>query len=191
MGPEPARRLGVELVRDVGPEAVRDTGPEPARHAGLEPARDICPEQVRRTGLEAVRVAEAEAAGVAITVSAPMSAKAETLARRAMTEDVALRPLPAAAESLLSDLQASPRLVAHLRTVHDVACELVAWAERRHPSVAVDQAAGVHGAGRRAGPDRVGRRCAAGVPVELSGRGVTPLILLTSRSGHFRPAGVP
>lgn len=75
-----------------------------------------------------------------------VSAKAEPPARRAMTEDVALRPLPSAAETLLSDLRASPRLVAHLRAVHDVACELVAWVERHHPSVAVDQAAVLFGA---------------------------------------------
>jgi hypothetical protein len=92
------------------------------------------------------RRAEAEAAGVASTVPAPVLTKAESPARRAMTEDVALRPLPAAVESLLSDLRASPRLVAHLRAVHDVACQLVSWVAAHHPAAAVDQAAVLFGA---------------------------------------------
>ncbi|MEU3643073.1 HD domain-containing protein [Lentzea sp. NPDC034063] len=99
---------------------------------------------------ESGRRAEAEAAGVASTVPPlvppPVSTKAESLARRAMTEDVALRPLPAAAATLLSDLRASPRLVAHLRAVHDVACELVAWVAAHHPAAAVDRAAVLFGA---------------------------------------------
>ncbi|SFR25329.1 HD domain-containing protein [Lentzea waywayandensis] len=134
----------------------------------LEPLRHTGPAADRRAEAEtADRRGEAETAGVASTVPAPMSAKAEPLARRAMTEevalrplppaaepparramteDVALRPLPPAAETLLSDLQASPRLVAHLRAVHDVACQLISWVERRHPAVAVDRDAVLFGA---------------------------------------------
>ncbi|WP_189155956.1 HD domain-containing protein [Lentzea pudingi] len=55
-------------------------------------------------------------------------------------------PLPALAESLLTDLHAPPRLAAHLRLVHDVACELVAWVSRHHPAVALDQEAVLFGA---------------------------------------------
>ncbi|MCX2952576.1 HD domain-containing protein [Lentzea sp. NEAU-D7] len=67
-------------------------------------------------------------------------------AHRAMTEAVPLRPLPAPVEDLLTELQAPPRLVAHLRAVHDVACELITWIERHHPSVAVDRDAVLYGA---------------------------------------------
>ncbi|MDX3663511.1 HD domain-containing protein [Streptomyces sp. ID05-26A] len=63
-----------------------------------------------------------------------------------MDPDLALRPLPAAAETVLSDLHAPPRLVAHLRAVHDVACELVEWVSRHHPSVSVDREAVLYGA---------------------------------------------
>ena len=42
-----------------------------------------------------------------------------------------LRPLPRRAAELLRDVEAPPRLVAHLRAVHDVAAELVGWAVRR------------------------------------------------------------
>jgi hypothetical protein len=67
-------------------------------------------------------------------------------ARRAMTEDVGLRPLPPAAESLLADLDAPPRLVAHLRAVHDVACRLVHWVSAHHPSLDLDHEAVLFGA---------------------------------------------
>ncbi|MDX8053338.1 HD domain-containing protein [Lentzea sp. BCCO 10_0798] len=63
-----------------------------------------------------------------------------------MTEPVPLRPLPAPVEELLIELHASPRLVAHLRAVHDVACELVEWVERHHPSVTIDRDAVLYGA---------------------------------------------
>jgi hypothetical protein len=68
------------------------------------------------------------------------------LARRVATEAVPLRPLPADAVALLADLQAPPRLVAHLRAVHDVACQLVSWTETRHPSAEFDRDAVLFGA---------------------------------------------
>lgn len=37
-----------------------------------------------------------------------------------MSEAVPLRPLPTSVEELLTELRASPRLVAHLRAVHDI-----------------------------------------------------------------------
>ncbi|MGW6445001.1 HD domain-containing protein [Lentzea sp. NPDC055074] len=63
-----------------------------------------------------------------------------------MPQDISVRPLPAAAESVLSGLHAPPRLVAHLRLAHDVACDLVAWLERHHPAVACDREALLFGA---------------------------------------------
>jgi hypothetical protein len=57
-----------------------------------------------------------------------------------------VKPLPTAAETLLADLQAPPRLIAHLRLVHDVACQLVSWMERHHPSVEFDRDAVLFGA---------------------------------------------
>jgi hypothetical protein len=60
--------------------------------------------------------------------------------------ELALRPLPARAEVLLEGVQAPPRLVAHLRAVHDVACQLTDWVQRHYPDVAFDREAVVFGA---------------------------------------------
>ncbi|WLW51584.1 HD domain-containing protein [Streptomyces sp. YU58] len=60
--------------------------------------------------------------------------------------DPPLRPLPDAATRLLCDLNAPPRLAAHLRAVHDVAYRLVDWMEDRHPDVALDREAVLFGA---------------------------------------------
>ena len=57
-----------------------------------------------------------------------------------------LRPLPVAAAEVLRDVGAPPRLVAHLRAVHDVAAELVAWVLGRDGDVALDEAAVLFGA---------------------------------------------
>ncbi|TDD71489.1 HDIG domain-containing metalloprotein [Actinomadura rubrisoli] len=65
--------------------------------------------------------------------------------RRALT-DPGLRPLPDRAARLLEDLRAPPRLAAHLRAVHDVAADLVAWAAEHYPSLGVDAEAVLFGA---------------------------------------------
>ncbi|MFB4297426.1 HD domain-containing protein [Actinomadura sp. NTSP31] len=65
--------------------------------------------------------------------------------RRALT-DPGPPPLPDRAARLLEDLDAPPRLAAHLRAVHEVAAELLAWVAARHPSVAVDAGAVLFGA---------------------------------------------
>ncbi|MER5428236.1 HD domain-containing protein [Streptomyces sp. NPDC002588] len=57
-----------------------------------------------------------------------------------------LRPLPADAAALLGELGAPPRLVAHLRAVHDVAARLVEWTGRHCPELAVDREAVLFGA---------------------------------------------
>jgi hypothetical protein len=49
-----------------------------------------------------------------------------------------LRPLPMRAAELLRDIQAPPRLVAHLRAVHDVAAQLVAWTAKRELPIDAD-----------------------------------------------------
>ncbi len=67
-------------------------------------------------------------------------------AHRALTDWPALRPLPPAAAELLITLQAPPRLVAHLRAVHDVACQLADWAAEHHPAVPLDREALLFGA---------------------------------------------
>jgi hypothetical protein len=69
-----------------------------------------------------------------------------SLARGALTEDAGLLALPPEAVSLLEALQASPRLVAHLRAVHDVARQLSDWVSRHHPAAAFDLAAVLFGA---------------------------------------------
>lgn len=57
-----------------------------------------------------------------------------------------LAVLPAEVVALVEALACPPRLVAHLRVVHDVALRVVAWVERTHPGVAVDRAAVLFGA---------------------------------------------
>jgi hypothetical protein len=59
---------------------------------------------------------------------------------RALT-DGPVRPLPAAASALLVDLDAPPRLGAHLRLVHDVAVQLTGEIALRWPGVGLDDAA--------------------------------------------------
>lgn len=67
---------------------------------------------------------------------------------RALTEraDPPLRPLPHAVDLLLRRLAAPPRLAAHLRAVHDVACELVTLLSRRYPELTLDGEAVRYGA---------------------------------------------
>ncbi|WP_188196295.1 HD domain-containing protein [Nonomuraea sp. SYSU D8015] len=64
---------------------------------------------------------------------------------RALT-DPPSRPLPPEAAALLRDLDAPPRLAAHLRAVHGVAADLLAWLAARHPDVPVDREAVLFGA---------------------------------------------
>jgi hypothetical protein len=49
-----------------------------------------------------------------------------------------LRPLPLRAVRVLQDVDAAPRLVAHLRAVHDVAAQLVVWVRARGLDVDAD-----------------------------------------------------
>ena len=63
------------------------------------------------------------------------------------------RPLPPAAQELLQNLDAPPRLVAHLTLTHDVAASLVDALMQRWPAVPVDRevvrfGAAVHDAGK-------------------------------------------
>ncbi|WP_433468821.1 HD domain-containing protein [Spirillospora sp. CA-128828] len=74
------------------------------------------------------------------------------------------RALPEPVVRLLEELDAPPRLAAHLRLVHDVAAELVAWAGERHPSLGVDAGAVLFGAATH----DIGK---ALHPAELSGPG--------------------
>lgn len=62
------------------------------------------------------------------------------------TPDPPLRPLPVRVAELLGELGAPPRLVAHLRAVHDVAAQLVDWVGRRCPAPDVDREAVLFGA---------------------------------------------
>ncbi|MFC4080735.1 HD domain-containing protein [Amycolatopsis samaneae] len=71
-----------------------------------------------------------------------------TSLHRALTDpgSPALRPLPARAARLLEQLQAPPRLAAHLRAVHEVACQLTEWFQRHYPDLELDRAAVAFGA---------------------------------------------
>ncbi|MGW2700148.1 HD domain-containing protein [Streptomyces sp. NPDC001340] len=62
------------------------------------------------------------------------------------TVDPPLRPLPERAVALLARVDAPPRLVAHLRAVHDVAAQLVDWVQRHCPGLEFDADAVLFGA---------------------------------------------
>lgn len=62
------------------------------------------------------------------------------------TRDPPLRPLPPRAAALLQRLDAPPRLVAHLRAVHDVAARLAGWAQEHCPALEFDRDAVLFGA---------------------------------------------
>jgi hypothetical protein len=57
-----------------------------------------------------------------------------------------IRELPAEVTGLLLQLQAPPRLAAHLRAVHDVAHEITAWVASTYPSLSFDREAVLYGA---------------------------------------------
>jgi hypothetical protein len=76
----------------------------------------------------------------------------------------ALRLLPDRAVDLLEQLQVPPRLAAHLRLVHDVACQLADWADERHPALGYDRDAVLFGAATH----DIGKVV---VPVEITGPG--------------------
>ncbi len=57
-----------------------------------------------------------------------------------------LRPLPVEVAELLRSVDAPPRLVAHLRAVHDVAAQLVAWVGQNSPALVFDAHAVLFGA---------------------------------------------
>lgn len=60
--------------------------------------------------------------------------------------DPALRLLPEPVSALLRELAAPPRLAAHLRLVHDVACELADWLAEFSPDLPFDREAVLFGA---------------------------------------------
>ncbi|MCU7823699.1 HD domain-containing protein [Kitasatospora sp. DSM 101779] len=57
-----------------------------------------------------------------------------------------LRPLPQEVAELLQELGAPPRLVAHLRAVHEVAGQLLGWVAEHCPALEVDREAVLFGA---------------------------------------------
>lgn len=67
---------------------------------------------------------------------------------RALTQqgEPTLRRLPDQAADLLRQLDAPPRLAAHLRAVHDVAHRLLDWMGEEYPELAIDRAAVLFGA---------------------------------------------
>ncbi|MEV5384016.1 HD domain-containing protein [Streptomyces sp. NPDC052721] len=79
-------------------------------------------------------------------------------------DDPPLRPLPERVALLLEQVDAPPRLVAHLRAVHDVAAQLVAWVRLRCPRLESDAEAVLFGAATH----DIGK---ALHPAELSGPG--------------------
>jgi hypothetical protein len=57
-----------------------------------------------------------------------------------------LRLLPERVTQLLEELDAPPRLAAHLRAVHDVACQITDWLARQYPALRFDREAVLFGA---------------------------------------------
>jgi putative nucleotidyltransferase with HDIG domain len=82
-----------------------------------------------------------------------------TALQRALTDSAdGVRPLPPAAAELLTALDAPPRLAAHLRAVHDVACRLTARIETLGLTFdrdAVLFGAATHDIGKTAHPDEL------------------------------------
>lgn len=70
----------------------------------------------------------------------------DLLVRALYDADAPLRTLPDQVAQLLQDLQAPPRLAAHLRAVHDVAHQLVDWVVQYYPALRIDSAAVLFGA---------------------------------------------
>ncbi|MEU6549564.1 HD domain-containing protein [Streptomyces sp. NPDC046915] len=80
------------------------------------------------------------------------------------TGDPSLKPLPAHVAELLRRVAAPPRLVAHLRAVHDVAVQLVDWVQHDCPGLEFDRDAVLFGAATH----DIGKTLH---PAELSGPG--------------------
>lgn len=109
---------------------------------------------------------------------------------RALADDggsLRLRALPPDVQNLLLELNAPPRLAAHLRAVHDVAARIVAWVQERYPAVDVDAprvlaAAALHDIGKVVHPN------------ELSGPGSSHeqsgCVLLRDHGADERVAGM-
>jgi putative nucleotidyltransferase with HDIG domain len=60
---------------------------------------------------------------------------------RALDDDggaLRMRALPPQVRNLLTELDVPPRLAAHLRAVHDVAGQILAWVRRRFPTIDID-----------------------------------------------------
>jgi HD superfamily phosphodiesterase len=70
----------------------------------------------------------------------------DTSALQRALEEPGFRPLPGPVVVLLEAVQAPPRLAAHLRAVHDVACDLSGWVCDRYPATGTDAAAVAFGA---------------------------------------------
>jgi hypothetical protein len=68
--------------------------------------------------------------------------------RHALREpgDPPLLQLPAQVDDLLFEMNAPPRLAAHLRAVHDVAAQLTAWLTVHYPALVIDHEAVLFGA---------------------------------------------
>jgi hypothetical protein len=61
-------------------------------------------------------------------------------------DKLSVHPMPPEAVTLLHHLHAPPRLVAHLRLVHDVATQLVAGLQQTYPTLALQSAEVLFGA---------------------------------------------
>lgn len=124
-----------------------------------------------------------------------------TALHRALTEvtDPDLRALPEDVVVLLADLDAPPRLAAHLRAVHDVAARLVASVADACPTLAVSAdevlfGAATHDIGKIVHPAELSEPGSAHEPAGyelLVGRGVDPRLARFARDhGSVAYAGL-
>jgi putative nucleotidyltransferase with HDIG domain len=65
----------------------------------------------------------------------------EAIVSRVEGESLQVEPLPPEVSTLLARVGASPRLVAHLTLVHDVACQLIARLDALWPMLSYDRSA--------------------------------------------------
>ncbi|MEU0185816.1 ribosomal protein L7/L12 [Streptomyces sp. NPDC006207] len=137
------------VLREVGPRAAEVV----AVLGGLTGlGTEHCRALIRGTPLVVLRNAPKEDAESAVAALRAAGATAEVGGpERAPDLDRALtwgreRPLPPEVARLLREVGAPSRLAAHLRLVHDAACELVDWVRQYGPALVVDREAVLFGA---------------------------------------------
>lgn len=110
-------------------------------------ARSAANEEVFARLVEATAIARRTvAASVLCTYPGAVSVPDQLRSALSESGQLRLRPLPGQVAQLLQDLDAPPRLAAHLRAVHDVACQIADWLTGQYPDLRFDREAVLLGA---------------------------------------------